>query len=224
MMEILKPAFDDLRQSVLSIVPLTGFMMEVFAAAGTRVPDAVANDLERIRGTCLRIDRLVADLDRLMAIETSTRTADVFDPLPVLREAVATVGMPEGGTVSVPDVLPRVVGDPWGLQIALQKALENALDHHDLGDPHIEITALMTEDRLILHVADDGPGLPDVPDEVLFAPLQSFARAGRRAGGGLGLSIIRRAAEKVGGSASLINRTGRRGAILKIGYPLATTR
>jgi two-component system, OmpR family, sensor histidine kinase KdpD len=71
-----------------------------------------------------------------------------------------------------------------------------------------------------LKVTDEGIGIPaDELGEILF---QKFHRGknARFGGIGLGLSIVHRFMEIIGGSAALSNRTDRSGAVFTLVFPL----
>jgi signal transduction histidine kinase len=61
------------------------------------------------------------------------------------------------------------------------------------------------EDRLILEVIDNGPGLPPRAREKLFQPFAGSARPG---GTGLGLAIARELVRAHGGEIQLLRSTG----------------
>ena len=73
------------------------------------------------------------------------------------------------------------------------------------------------EGTLILRIADNGPGLPDKVSDRLFLP---FTRGDSEGSTGLGLSIAKELAEKMGGSLELLD-TGPGGTTFILGLPRA---
>jgi signal transduction histidine kinase len=61
---------------------------------------------------------------------------------------------------------------------------------------NIEARAFAREDRVVIEIADCGPGIPETLRETLFAP---FISADRQGGTGLGLAIARELARGMGG-------------------------
>jgi len=71
--------------------------------------------------------------------------------------------------------------------------------------------------RLVLVLADDGPGVPEEIRERLFDP---FVTQGKRGGTGLGLAVARRFVEDHGGSLELLPPAAGPGARFRIVLPL----
>ena len=87
---------------------------------------------------------------------------------------------------------------------AIVNLVENALHHAD----HVCVRLTEGDQRVLVRVEDDGPG---IPEEAMEAVLQPFfrldtARARDTVGFGLGLPIVARVAEAEGGTLTLANR------------------
>jgi two-component system sensor histidine kinase PrrB len=98
--------------------------------------------------------------------------------------------------------LPRVLGWPAGLRMALDNLLDNGALHgrHHQGQVHVSLT--WDTSQAYVSVSDDGPGIPADQRE---AVKERFAR-GRRPrshGSGLGLALVQQQAELHGGTLSL---------------------
>ncbi|HLE96147.1 MAG TPA: HAMP domain-containing sensor histidine kinase [Candidatus Thermoplasmatota archaeon] len=74
----------------------------------------------------------------------------------------------------------------------------NAVRHNASTQPRVRITAESRGDNVAIHVDDNGPGYPP-------HILESLGRPGRTARGGFGLTIVKRATERLGGSLELHN-------------------
>jgi signal transduction histidine kinase len=70
------------------------------------------------------------------------------------------------------------------------------------------------DDRLVVSVEDDGPGLADTAN--LFVPFYTTKRDGT----GLGLALSREIAEAHGGTLTLQNREGQRGCQARVMLPI----
>jgi signal transduction histidine kinase len=117
----------------------------------------------------------------------------------------------EGGEGAGP-----VQGDPRRLQQVLMNLLLNARDAMPEGGT-VTIAVRGDGDAEILTVADEGSGLGGAPVEPLFAPFHTT----KEKGSGLGLAVVRQIVEAHGGTATLRDRTDRRGAVAEVRLPHA---
>jgi signal transduction histidine kinase len=125
----------------------------------------------------------------------------------------------------VPDELPRMLADASAVSRCIQNLLGNALKYG--GEPgHIRVSARATPrlggDQVAITVADDGPGIParDLPH--IFEPFYRGADVVSRQihGSGLGLSLVRRIMDELGGSVTVESEPGR-GSAFTLHLPVA---
>lgn len=99
--------------------------------------------------------------------------------------------------------LPSIVGDKVKLQEVILNLLKNA---KDAVAPHgtIRLTAETKENLLIVHISDNGCGIPAEHLESIFDAFVTYKSGGT----GLGLSIAKRVVEAHGGTISVSSTTG----------------
>ena len=114
---------------------------------------------------------------------------------------------------------PKPAADAEQLHRVLVNLLRNAREAIQGAEPQREgailVSAAHEEGRVILSVADNGPGLPPRALTNLFQPFAGSARPG---GTGLGLAISRELAQANGGDLVLA-RTGEAGAAFELTLP-----
>jgi signal transduction histidine kinase len=98
--------------------------------------------------------------------------------------------------VEVPETPLRAVADPHEIRRAVVNLLANAIDATPRGG-HVIARAARDGDTISMTVEDDGYGVPEEQRATLF---QRFGGGYHGAGTGLGLYIVRRIAEKHGGT------------------------
>ena len=91
--------------------------------------------------------------------------------------------------------------DPARIERALDNLVLNALQNTPPGG-RVILGAARRGSALVLSVADTGRGVPEVLREHLFEPFV----AGRPEGTGLGLALVREAAEAHGGTVRALRR------------------
>jgi two-component system sensor histidine kinase KdpD len=110
--------------------------------------------------------------------------------------------------VDVPSDLPPVDADPGLIALVLRQLLDNALKYASPSSS-IGISAERLEDNIVVHVFNDGPGIP--PEE-LHAIFQKFYRGrdvrDRIPGTGLGLTIAREIVATHGGELTVSSQPG----------------
>ncbi|MFI5687484.1 ATP-binding protein [Streptomyces sp. NPDC051636] len=134
-------------------------------------------------------------------------TEKVQDPLlAALLVGKATVAAERGVALWVSDRtrLPDRLIDPRGLVTVVGNLVDNALDAV-AGTPHARVEVeLRAEGRTaVLRVRDTGPGIPAEQRELIFTEGWSTKKPPAHGKRGLGLSLVRRFAERQGGSATV---------------------
>ncbi|MBM4267857.1 MAG: HAMP domain-containing histidine kinase [Deltaproteobacteria bacterium] len=127
----------------------------------------------------------------------------------VLQEAAALRGDPRLCLVrDVPEDLPPLLTDREKLRVILRNLVGNALKFTDEGE--VRVAARAKGDGVEITVSDTGIGIaPDMLDAIFGEFRQAPAPNDRIRGGvGLGLYIVRRMLEKLGGTISVESQLG----------------
>ncbi|MEV6308161.1 sensor histidine kinase [Streptomyces sp. NPDC051840] len=134
-------------------------------------------------------------------------TERIHDPLLAsLLVGKATVAAERGAAlrISAGSLLPDRLVDPRGLVTVLGNLVDNAMDAAaGSAEAWIEVE-IRTEDRtVIMRVGDSGPGVPVNDRESIFLEGWSTKELPAHGKRGLGLPLVRRLAERQGGSAAV---------------------
>jgi signal transduction histidine kinase len=109
-------------------------------------------------------------------------------------------------TITLEPDLPRVRGFVGELNQVWANLIDNALDAVPTSG-HVEVTAARHHRRVVVHVIDDGPGIPAEIRERIFDPFFTTKPVGL--GTGLGLDIVRRLAVHNDARIDVESRPGR---------------
>lgn len=185
---------------------ISGFT-QVLAMPDIELPAAERLEIsQRIQEGTHHLTSILDDLIQISDLESSTDLppAEDYYPALIVVQALEAVSPSVAADVAleshcqVPDEM-MVYTHPHLIQTILARLLDNAAKFTHLGS--ITLSLDQEGDRLHFSVADTGPGIPADKREFIFerfAKLDSFAQ-----GTGLGLSVARMIAERLGGTLTL---------------------
>jgi two-component system NtrC family sensor kinase len=113
--------------------------------------------------------------------------------------------------------LPPVCASPSEMQQVFLNLINNALDAMEKSGGEINITTRVDGDRVVVDVADTGPGIPQANLGRIFDPFFTTKPVGK--GTGLGLSICYGIIQKMGGEISVQSAVGV-GTVFHIRLPI----
>jgi PAS domain S-box-containing protein len=178
-----------------------------------RLDDEGRAFLHTIRDSTERMNQLIDDLLAYSRIERRALSAEPIE----LRQLVETLveerktELEERRINLTMEVLGSVVfADPAGLSQALRNYLDNAIKFtSDAPEPRIEVGAEETEKSCRLWVRDNGVGFDMKYHDRIFEIFQRLHRLEDYPGTGVGLAIVRKAMERMGGRAWAESDVGR---------------
>lgn len=208
---------DELRRSLLSAVshdlrtPLAAAKAAVSSLRGGDVdfsPEDTAELLATIEESIDQLTALVGNLldsSRLAAGAVRPQLRRVYLEEAVPRALIAIgAGAPDRVKVDVADTV--VMADSGLLERVLANVIDNALRY--ARDSPVRVTAGRVGERVLIAVADEGPGIRRGTEANLFAPFQRLGDQDTTNGVGLGLSVARGFVEAMGGTISSTDTPG----------------
>lgn len=142
-------------------------------------------------------------IEELMLLFGLRRTEVRMEPLDMAAMVAAALDRLEAGLqetaaeVILPPSWPVALGHPAWVEEVWTNYISNALKYGG-HPPRVELGATTTGDRVRFWIQDNGPGLTPEEQSRLFQPFERLGTQ-RATGHGLGLSIVRRIVEKMGG-------------------------
>jgi two-component system sensor histidine kinase KdpD len=176
------------------------------AVASLRSTDVTFSEEDRaellatIEESTDRLSVLVANLLDMSRIHTGSVSVALteVDLADAVRGSIAPLAGGARIEVDLPqDVL--VVADAGLLDRVLANICENALKYTP-ESARVRIDATVAADRVVLRIADTGPGISDHDQARLFAPFQRLGDVPQQEGVGLGLAVARGFTEAMGGT------------------------
>jgi len=170
---------------------------------------------DRVVDEAVRLEQLTNDL--LQFVRTGTIHRTLVDPAALVREAAAGVHRsvdPTGETVRGP--APRATASliaidtsqappRWSLDAGrIRQVVINLLDNAIAAGPPVAVAVRHERGRLVIEVADHGPGVAEDDRDKIFEPFFT----GKTQGTGLGLAIVRRVVELHHGTIAVVPSPG----------------
>lgn len=207
-------ASHDLRAPLRDVENLAGFLLE---DVGDLLPTHSRGHLHAMVQRVRRMDDLLVDL---LAWSREARVPYVSEPVGVLaaaRRAITVAAVPDAFHVDVAIDADLVITGPRApFETVLRNLVANAWRHHDRDRGHLQVAAKVDGPQLVFSVTDDGPGISGEHHARIF---DVFCRLGTTAPGtGIGLAIVQRAVERLGGQISVFSEG--RGARFEVRWPV----
>ncbi|CAG1015651.1 two-component system, OmpR family, sensor histidine kinase KdpD [Rhizobiaceae bacterium] len=199
---LLSSVSHDLRTPLVSIIGAATTLVEADGSLGAAGRKAMA---ETIRDEGERLNRYVQnllDMTRLGygGLQVAREPVDLRE---VVGRSLRRLGRDLAGhrvIRDLPPLLPEVRGDAVLLEQVVTNILDNAAKYAPPGS-EVRITAREEDDRVVLSVADDGPGIPEEDRARIFDMFYRVrAGDGRPGGTGLGLAIAKGIVDAHGGA------------------------
>ncbi|AFY28564.1 histidine kinase,HAMP domain-containing protein,histidine kinase [Cyanobium gracile PCC 6307] len=156
-----------------------------------------------------RMGKLVADLLALTRIDAN-RTLMPFEPFDVARAIERVAERLRSRCAGRLRICPGAtqasrtfaLGDADRFEQCLGNLIENAQKYDPGGGP-IQLRLDASLDRVVVHVIDAGPGVPDNEKRLIFERFGRGRHSGAISGSGVGLAVVRALMEAMGGSVSV---------------------
>ncbi|HET6508260.1 MAG TPA: HAMP domain-containing sensor histidine kinase [Baekduia sp.] len=184
-----------------------------------------AEDVARIRANAYTMLRRVQDLMLVARLESADHQleAAVVDAAAIVRTCVEGFGELAAQRaldlrLDLPDRL-AAIADEEKLVSVVSNLMANAIRHAPVGGV-VRCSLSTASGRLVLDVADNGPGVPVDLRETIF---ERYHRGARSAGTGLGLAIVGEIVSLHGGTVA-VGDAPEGGALFTVELPLRTQR
>lgn len=194
--------------------------LAVIRAAGDNLADGVVSDPPQVkrygglvRDEGLRLSEMVDQVLSFAGAQARSIDREPVDLATVVERALRAAGEGAGVERDFAPGAPRGLGDAAALERAVANLVGNARKHAGDGAAigvRIESRPAAAPPEVAIVVWDRGPGIHPEDRERLFEPFfrGRNAREGQTAGSGLGLAVVRRIAESLGGRVEVQSAPG----------------
>ncbi len=155
-----------------------------------------------------RMDRMIDDIlqySRLGRAEEKPESVPLAELVPAVVQDLAP---PAQVRVRIAPALPVVQGEPVRLRQLFQNLIGNAIKHANKPQVDIRVEWADSGSMWQFSVADNGPGIEERHFERIFEIFQTLAPKDKTDSTGVGLALVKRIVERVGGRVWVESRVG----------------
>jgi signal transduction histidine kinase len=202
---------------------ISGFGHALREDCATELSPLAKGYIEKMQSSAARMDTLICDLLKYATIgqqQLKRQAVSVGHAVQAAETLLEAEIQQARARVIVPAELPTVLADATLLQIVFQNLISNAIKFVEPGiQPEIRITATMSAGVAHVSIIDNGLGIPEDAREQIFRMFERFHPD--QTGNGIGLAIVHRAIERLGGRVGVKEAPTGRGSRFWIELPPA---
>jgi PAS domain S-box-containing protein len=200
----------DLRAPLRTISGFAGALLEDYAPS----MDATAQDYaRRMVAAAERLDEFIHDLLSFGRLAHADLPQTAVPLEEIIDRVLAGLGDDAGltrATVEVARPLPTVIANPAALHQVLSNLISNALKFVKPGSiPRVEVYARSHDNVVRLNIRDHGIGIEPEHVERVFQLFERLHPTSVYPGTGVGLAIVRKAMERMGGRVGVDSEPGK---------------
>ncbi len=197
----------DLKNPLRAIANYAGFLQQDLAGS---LPEEQRSYLEGIQAAVELAEEQVTGLLELSRIRESQLDCRKIKLGDLVSKLVETTTAAKKAQIGLHDHWPTIVTEPTLLRQVISNLLDNAIKYNSSKTKKIELGWTEQPDRHVeLFVRDNGPGIAPEHQEKIFLAFRRLHSRKTVEGSGLGLSIVRAAVDRLGGSIRLESEAGK---------------
>jgi signal transduction histidine kinase len=193
---------------------MQGFAHALVQEHGEALPPQARDFARRIIASGTQAEALIRDLlaySRMSFEDLELQEVELEQAASAAREQVSGDLAERGAVLSMPKQFPRVLAHHTTLVQVLANLLSNAVKFVP-EDRKPEVTLRWEEaegtDRIRIWVEDNGVGIPEEHQERVFKVFERLEGELDRPGTGIGLAIVRRGVQRIGGEVGVVSEKG----------------
>jgi signal transduction histidine kinase len=184
-----------------------------------KVGGETLEQLALLRGRAARMQML---LDASVAYAQSRNDVAPVERVEIaalVADIVASLRPGPGFVVAYRGEIATTRANRQPLERVLWNLIDNAIEHHDRERGEIFVSTKPTDGIVEFRVEDDGPGIAPQMQDRVFVPFQTLVSRDEKETSGIGLAIVRRTIESIGGRISVESAPPHRGSRFAFTWP-----
>lgn len=184
------------------------------------VRSAAHDHLDVLRSQSRRVAQMLDALLEYSSLGHKSEAVADTDTRALVDGVIASLGIGKGFHISIEGEWPVMPTLAAPLDLVLRNLIDNAVKHHDRDTGRVAVGARLDDAHLVIAIEDDGPGIRPEYHEAAFQPFCKLNDARNLSGVGMGLALVRRTVEGLGGRLELRSAAPQqRGTVFTIYWP-----
>lgn len=196
----------DLKAPLRAITNLSEWIEDDLGDQLKNNPD-VKENMSLLRARVRRMELLISGILEYSKAGRSEIVYEATDVESLVNEVIQIIDIPETFEV-IKEPLPTIITNNVRLEQIFSNLLSNAVKYHDKPSGKISIGYTEGEEFHEFYVADDGPGIEPEYHEKIFVIFQTLESKDKSESTGVGLSIVKKIIEELGGTITLESKPG----------------
>jgi len=209
----------DLKAPLRAIFKLSEWIEEDL---GKDIPEECRKNMQTLRGRVIRLEALINGLLEYSKIGRVSVPLERTDVQHMLRETIDLLNPPAHIKVNVEAGMPVMLTKKPLLQQVFINLISNAIKYNDKAEGWVNVNVKDIGNYYRFSVEDNGMGIDQAYHEKVFEIFQTLTSRDKVEGTGIGLSIIKKTVEDMGGVVVLKSEE-KKGAKFIFTWPKALT-
>lgn len=196
----------DLKAPLRAIGSLTNWLWEDYA---DKLGEEGKEQLDLLSG---RVKRMNALIDGILSYSKAGRINEdksEIDLNDTVREVIETIVPPEGITLSLSKVLPKINCEKTRIFQVFQNLISNGIKYMDKPEGEIKVGYSEDHENMVFSISDNGPGIEEKYFEKIFTIFQTLNPRDDVEGTGVGLSLVKKIVEMYDGRVWVASEVGK---------------
>ena len=191
---------------------MQGFAQHLIDEYNGKLDEHAVSRLQRICRSAIRLDNLIQDVLSYQKILRAEAPKDQVDLDRLVRDMIQTYPdwQPPKAHIQIENALPSVIGNEAFLTQCVSSLVGNAIKFVPPGAlPEIKIGSELIGSQVRVSFQDNGIGIAPEDQSRIFRLFERVSPATQYEGTGIGLTIVRKAVQRMGGQVGLQSEPGK---------------
>ncbi|MCH8622200.1 PAS domain S-box protein [Undibacterium sp. TS12] len=212
-------ASHDLKSPLRGVDQLATWLTEDLA---DKIDEESNEHLRLIRVRIKRMEKLLDDLLLYFRAGQLGGAVEMVDMSELVKDVFELCCTNRNFELTLEGDFPNSPTHKVALELVFRNLINNAIKHHDKPSGHLTVKASTEENHFVFEVADDGAGIAEEHRERVFGMFQTLRPRDEVEGSGMGLAVIKKTIESLGGVITL-GPNHPRGATFRFTWPRKPT-